>query len=92
MIESFWTTTFNSKFLLPGLERHRSAKSADDLLELAARAAFVLQVLNMMGLVSNCDATVRVGEFAMEALEAVQYNTHPIDQVWFNFSNFSCPF
>ena len=87
-IESFWTTTtFNSKFLLPGLERHRSAKSADDLLELAARAAFVLRVLSMMGLVSGGDATGRAGEFAMEALEAVQYNTHPIDQVWFNFSS-----
>ena len=44
---------------------------ADDLLELAARAAFVLKVLSMMDLVSGGDATGRAGEFAMEAVEAV---------------------
>ena len=65
-----------------GLERHRGAKKTDDLLELAARAVFVLRVLNLMGVISDDgDRVERVGEFAMEALEAVQYNTHPIDQV-----------
>ena len=39
-----------------------------------------------MGLVSGGEGVGKVGEFAMEALEAVQYNTHPIDQVWFNLS------
>ena len=44
----------------------------------------MLKVLNMMGVVSDDgDRFERVGEFAMEALEAVQYNTHPIDQVGF---------
>ena len=66
-----------------GLERHRGAKKTDDLLELAARAVFVLRVLNMMVVIGddNDEGVERVGEFAMEALEAVQYNTHPIDQV-----------
>ena len=37
----------------------------------------------MMGVIGddNDEGVERVGEFAMEALEAVQYNTHPIDQV-----------
>ena len=43
----------------------------------------MLKVLNMMGIMSDVgdDGVEKVGEFAMEALEAVQYNTHPIDQV-----------
>ena len=42
----------------------------------------MLRVLNLMGVISDDgDRVERVGEFAMEALEAVQYNTHPIDQV-----------
>ena len=42
----------------------------------------MLKVLSMMGLVSDERGEVgRAGEFAMEVLEAVQYNTHPIDQV-----------
>ena len=40
----------------------------------------MLKVLNMMGIMSDVGVE-KVGEFAMEALEAVQYNTHPIDQV-----------
>ena len=62
-------------------------KKTDDLLELAARAVFVLKVLNMMGDVSeDADTFERVGELAMETLEAVQYNTHPIDQVGFTMN------
>ena len=68
-----------------GLERHRGVKKTDDLLELAARAVFVLKVLNMMGIIGD-KGVERVGEFAMEALEAVQYNTHPIDQVGFTMN------
>jgi hypothetical protein len=39
-----------------------------------------LQVLEMMGLVKAADAIVMGGESVMPTLEAIQYNTHPIDQ------------